>query len=127
MTKIKPSFAPAIIWFIISTILLTLPGSDIPKAGWLDKIYFDKIVHVGMFALLSVLWCFALLKKTSDRKKLRQWFLSVAIIWIIYGIAMEFVQRYFIPGRSFDINDMIADAAGATAGLIFSTRYFIKK
>jgi VanZ family protein len=127
LTKIKPSFAPAIIWFIISTILLTLPGSDIPKAGWLDKIYFDKIVHVGMFALLSVLWCFALLKKTSDRKKLRQWFLSVAIIWIIYGIAMEFVQRYFIPGRSFDINDMIADAAGATAGLIFSTRYFIKK
>lgn len=127
MIKIKPSFTLAIIWFIISTILLTLPGSDIPKAGWLDKIHFDKIVHIGMFALLSLLWCFALLKKTSDKKKLRQWFLSVTVIWIVYGIAMEFVQRYFIPGRSFDINDMIADAAGAIAGLIFSTRYFIKK
>ena len=43
--KLKQSFIafiPAIAWFITSFILLTLPGSDIPKYNFLEKIYFDK-------------------------------------------------------------------------------------
>ena len=34
-----------------------LPGSDMPKVGWLDKIYFDKWVHIGMFGVLTFLFC----------------------------------------------------------------------
>jgi len=39
-----------------------------------------------------------------------------------YGIVMEIVQHYFIPFRSFDIGDMIADSIGAIAGYFISVR-----
>ncbi|MGZ8557770.1 MAG: hypothetical protein ACXWWC_05535, partial [Chitinophagaceae bacterium] len=50
-------FLPAIGWFIISVILLTLPGSAFPDDGWLDKLWLDKWVHVGMFAIMTILFC----------------------------------------------------------------------
>ncbi|MDP4263926.1 MAG: VanZ family protein [Bacteroidota bacterium] len=129
MKKSSLSLTPAIGWFIVSTILLTLPGSDIPQEDWLDKIWFDKWVHIGMFAIMTVLWCrsWHSLKTNISPQKLRRSFIIIGIIWIAYGIGMEFVQKYFIPNRSFDIGDMVADAAGCVAGFLFSTRRYIKK
>jgi VanZ family protein len=108
----------AISWLIISTILLTLPGTDFPKEDWLDKIWFDKWVHIGMFSLLTWLWCCAFPEKNGIT------FYLLGSSCLLYGIIIEFVQRYFIVNRSFDIGDIIADAAGVTMGLlIFFRRY----
>lgn len=114
---------PAILWLLISTILLTLPGSAFPKENWLTWIQFDKWIHFGMFALMVFLFCYGFYKRDSNTRK---HFLAIAIIGIAYGIAMEFVQKYWVPNRSFDIGDILADAAGGLAGLWFSRRY-IKK
>jgi VanZ family protein len=123
------SLVPAIGWFIVSFILLTLPGSDIPQEDWLDKIWFDKWVHIGMFGILTVLWCrsLSLIRPNFDSKKLKQAFIIIGLIGLGYGVAMEFVQKYFIPNRSFDISDMAADGIGCLLGVIFSTRKYIKK
>jgi VanZ family protein len=40
---------------------------------------------------------------------------------------MEFVQHYFIPNRSFDLGDIIADGAGSGLGGFLSVRLYIKK
>ncbi|HEY1872672.1 MAG TPA: hypothetical protein VGG71_16540 [Chitinophagaceae bacterium] len=40
---------------------------------------------------------------------------------------MEFVQKYFIPNRSFDVTDMIADGIGSVMGVIIFSKMFIKK
>lgn len=117
----------ATLWFIISVVLLTLPGSDLPQENWLNTIYFDKWVHIGMFALLVFLWCWALSKKNLESPGLKIIFLRIAVAAIVYGILMEFVQRYFIPGRSFDITDMIADSVGASLGFFYSSWRYIKK
>jgi len=53
--------------------------------------------------------------------------MSWAVAGITYGIVMEFIQKYFIPNRSFDIGDIIADAAGSLLGLIYSAWRYIKK
>ncbi len=123
----KISFLLAILWFIISVVLLTLPGSDLPQEKWLDMIYFDKWVHIGMFAILAFLWCWALSKWSWKTIRLRSVFLRITLLAIAYGILMEFVQRDFIAGRSFDITDMIADGAGAFFGFFYSVWRFIKK
>lgn len=125
--KIKPSFIPLICWFIISTILLTLPGSAFPQENWLGKIWFDKWVHIGMFAIMTFLACWAIIpkKKWVDLRKLRQSFLIIGLSCLCYGIIMEFVQKYFIPNRSFDGGDIIADAVGCTIGFIYSAKRFI--
>ena len=127
MKKIKPSFAPAITWSIISVVLLTIPGSAFPKENWLDKIWFDKWVHIGMFAIMVSLWCWAMLKIYSVSKRLRPVFIWIGLLSLSYGIGMEFVQKYFIDNRSFDEGDIIADAVGCSLGVFFSLKRYIKK
>lgn len=117
----------AISWLIISIILLTLPGSAIPKEDWLGKIWIDKWVHIGMFALMVFLWCRVILKKYLLNEKLKIFFFLIAEVCLAYGIGMEFIQKYFIPNRSFDVGDIIADAVGCSIGLLFCIRRYIKK
>jgi hypothetical protein len=129
LKRIKPSLLPAAGWFIISAILFTLPGSAFPKENWLDKIWFDKWVHIGIFTVLVTLCCWGWrsIEKNIIPKKLRKIFITIGIICLLYGIAVEFVQQHFIRNRSFDIGDIIADAMGCAAGVIYSTMRYIKK
>lgn len=120
-------FVPVFIWLIISIILLTLPGSAFPQENWMDKIWMDKWIHVGMFAIMTTLLCWAFYKKGVPAVKRRQYFIIAAFISLGYGIIMEFVQLYFVAHRSFDTGDIIADAAGSFTGLWFSLKRYIKK
>lgn len=122
LSKIKPSFIPAIAWLVISTVLLTIPGSAFPTENWLSKIWFDKWVHIGMFALLSFFWCWGFHKKQTLRSKFPNLFIATGISCLFYGIGMEFVQQYLVANRSFDIGDIIADAAGCLLGVVFSSK-----
>jgi VanZ family protein len=111
-------------WLLLVTILLCLPGGALPKKNWLDKILFDKLVHVFLFAMLNIIW----LRLTIDfrGKRIRLIFITTGIC-LLYGIIMEIIQEYFIPNRSFDVGDIVADAVGCViGGVIFSKRY-IKK
>lgn len=127
MKKIRPSFFPAIAWLIICTVLLILPGSAFPKENWLSEIWFDKWVHIGLFAVMVILFCWGALKKTNEQARLRKHFIVFAILAIAYGAGMEFVQKYFVANRSFDIGDIAADAIGSVIGLLFSVKRCIKK
>jgi VanZ family protein len=69
------------------------------------------------------LWCQYV--SASGGKKIR-YFIQIAIYFFIYGIAMELVQKYLIPNRSFDLKDILADGLGCGVGLLISGRY-IKK
>jgi len=122
-------FAAAIAWLIISIVLLTLPGTAFPTEDWLDKIWFDKWVHIGMFGIMVLLWCLSWksLKQNADRQSLVNAFWTIAAIFLAYGIGMEFIQKYFIPFRSFDVTDIAADAVGSALGAFFSIRKYIKK
>ena len=59
--------------------------------------------------------------------KLKMIFIVITIGWFAYGIGMEFVQKYLVANRSFDIGDIIADGVGCVAGLIYSWRRYIPK
>lgn len=118
-------FTPGIGWLIICTILLTLPGSSFPQEDWLDKIWFDKWVHIGLFAAIVVTWSWGVYKEgIQNPYRLLVW---ITVLAILYGTGMEFVQRYLVVNRSFDGGDIIADAVGAYAGYLYSSKTFIKK
>ena len=120
--KPKPSFLPGIAWLIITTILLIIPGKELPQESW-----FDKWVHIALFSLLVWLWCWGArsIKKQGD--ELRKIFYLLAFLAFLFGTGMEFVQKYFVPFRSFDGGDIIADGVGAALGLFYSTRKYLKK
>ena len=112
-------FIPAIFWFIISLVLLCLPGSNIPKYPFLAVIHADKWVHICMFFLLCFLFCYPFTKSEYPLAKRQNCFLLIALAGIAYGTIMEFVQKYWIPGRSFELLDIAADSAGSLLALVY--------
>lgn len=118
---------PALAWFVLITVLLTIPGNNLPAEDWLDKIYFDKWVHIGLFAILSFLLCWWWYKSQRPIAGWRNAFIYSIFTCIIYGIAMEFVQRYWVSNRSFDVYDIVADSVGSILGGWFSIKRYIKK
>jgi amino acid permease len=119
-------FIPAIAWFIVIFVLVTLPGKDIPKVDLLEEISFDKIVHMGIFGLLVVLFCWPFDKSyIPDVKKLR-YFIIIAFLASAWGYCTELIQKFWTEiGRSYDIFDWIADSLGTLVGYIFSRKNFI--
>jgi VanZ family protein len=120
-------FLPAVVFFIITVILLTLPGSSFPKSHLFDIPFFDKWVHIGLFGMLCFLFSFPVIhfSITDLQKKYRLW--TILILGITYGVLMEFVQKYWVINRSFDEMDMVADAIGCFLALIVSYQWLKRK
>jgi VanZ family protein len=127
LRNFKPSLIPGVIWLIISTVLFCLPGSAFPKETWLEKIWFDKWVHIGIFLVMVFIWSWAFTKKEFQFSRLKMIFLFVTLIALLYGVGMEYIQEYLIPNRDFDLGDIAADAIGCVIGYILSGFRFIKK
>lgn len=106
------SKALVIAWFLIMNILFFLPGSALSKEHWLASIHIDKWAHIGLFAILIFLFCSAFNFKLP--KKL--WMILAAAI--VYGFLVEVVQKLWVPNRSFDMYDVLADTAGSILGLV---------
>ena len=112
---------PSIAWFTIILYLLTLPGSDLPKIGWMDYIYGDKLIHMGLFFMLTFLFFWGIVSTKPGLFSKKTIFI-IALFGLAYGIAMEFVQKYWIPNRSFDVWDILADGVGSFLPLLFIGR-----
>ncbi|MEO8769436.1 MAG: VanZ family protein [Ferruginibacter sp.] len=128
--KIK-NFIPGIAWFFVVLTLVTLPGEDIPQPSgwfeWVNLIQFDKIVHIGIFCLLSFLFIRPIARSSSFSPKEKwSYFLKISLAVCIWGLTTELIQKFYIPTRSFDLVDWTADSIGALASLLFSRKVFAK-
>ena len=123
MTNSFKTFVWVIFEFVLIFILLSMTSSGEPGTGWLSYLlelpYADKVIHVGLFGSLA-LSLFSHLEQYSNIsfRSTRTKALSL-IACILYGIGMEFYQKYFVPSRSLDVIDMLADAMGALLALPF--------
>jgi len=92
-----------------------MPGSTLPETRGLFSIpYLDKIIHTIIFAIFVAVWCYYFSKKSFSPQKLRVVFFYVFLFAAFNGISVEFIQKYYIPNRSFDEVDIIADLLGAS-------------
>ncbi|TCJ14076.1 hypothetical protein EPD60_08675 [Flaviaesturariibacter flavus] len=105
------------LYFGLCCYLFLLPGDALPKENWLDRIFFDKWVHIGLFGLLALLCCWCLQNVGPRAGRI----LLAALC--CYGMLVEVVQGLWVPHRSFDLWDFVADAAGAAAGLWLWKRF----
>ncbi|HMG89861.1 MAG TPA: VanZ family protein [Chryseolinea sp.] len=116
------TFWPAAISLIGATVLFCLPGDEFPEKSWFDKIYLDKWVHVGLFAVLVLLWSLPLLHKIKIHSRLQKALVWTAVAFVVYGIIIELIQGRFIPHRTFGVDDMVADAIGCGLGFFLANR-----
>ena len=114
----------AIIWLLTITTLLCIPGTKFPKITWQDKIWLDKWVHIFLFMILVILWSKAYSHTKNTHSDVRKILFKIMVVGCLYGILMEIVQKYFIPFRSFDLGDIIADGIGCVAGYFFAIKRF---
>ena len=103
---------------VIVFILLSLPGNSFhTQSKWFGNFPIDKLVHVCLFGSLSFSFFFHFERTNYRHLKTVRAKAIVLIFCIVYGIGMEFYQKYFVPTRGFEVNDMVADAVGAILAL----------
>ncbi|RPD40142.1 VanZ family protein [Chitinophaga barathri] len=112
-------YLPAMGWIVLILFLCTLPGSAIPQISAFDKLHIDKVVHFLLFGVTVLLLAYGYYKQKGE---ISNWSLfSLVVMVTLYGLAIEFIQRYLVANRSFDMYDLLADGLGAVAGaLVFS-------
>jgi VanZ family protein len=115
-------FIPAAIWFLIVLALMCTPRKDLPDTDLLKIKLFDKAVHLACFAILVWLFYYPLLKTPYSTASKLNYLTRLTHAAIVWGITTELIQRYFIPGRSFDLFDWLADSLGAIAACIVLKR-----
>ena len=102
-----------LLWTLIIGILLAMPGSMLPSESHFSIPQFDKVVHISLFGGFVFLWNLYLSGRPIPIPRLLSLFFFIFLIAEAYGIGMEYVQKYYIPGRDFDEADIIADLIGA--------------
>ncbi len=121
---------PAFIWLLIIVVLLSLPGSSLPSKTWMSKIQLDKWIHTFVFFVLTILLCLPLWYKPKSIVKpvyFNQCTIFATLLSIAVGVIMEYIQKYYIPNRSFEVWDIVADSAGSILGFLFCFWQYKKK
>ena len=75
----------------------------------------DKLAHASGYVVLGALLARAVAKGLFRPLSAVAACVSVAIA-VLYGASDE-LHQYFVPGRSADLRDLLADAVGAVVGV----------
>lgn len=120
-------FIPAIVWFLIVLVLICLPGYDLPRSqDWMHKLYLDKWIHTTIFGTLALLFMFPIGRSGLPTTEKKRYFIKICISVFLWGITTELIQKYFIPGRAYEIADWTADGIGAVIAMLICRNKFSK-
>ena len=118
---------PGIAWFFLVLVLICLPGSNIPTVEtWLNDIYFDKWFHAGLFAVLTFLFIYPVTRLSLSWQVKKNTVVKIAMAACIWALTTEFIQKYFIPDRHFDIFDWAADSLGILIAYTWCSKKYLK-
>jgi VanZ family protein len=106
----------SITWSIVILILCSIPGNDLPKAGFINIPHFDKLVHFGFFIVLQTI--IILETRVTNSVKIQIWIIS-ALLCLLFGISIELLQGFVFTSRSMSIFDFFADTAGVLLAIPF--------
>ena len=115
MPENRKRWIAPILWGLLLIALSLMPGGQ-GNLFLFGIPHIDKIGHFGIYAV----WCFLILyawkgnSQLSENKRLWITFLLAALT----GVLLEFGQSTITMGRSFEVPDMMANAAGSLVGVI---------
>jgi VanZ family protein len=103
----------ALLWTVIILVLCWTPQIYLPvderPDSWKIILHLDKVVHLGIFAVFSVLWLRAL---PGGKRR----FFVVAIAGLVLAVVTEVVQNVPIIQREGEVQDAVADFSGVLLG-----------
>lgn len=98
-----------LLWILIILGVSLTPGNQVPE---INLPHLDKIGHTIFYAILALLGCEAFARPG----RVWQAFAVSFVLAVLYGGLLELSQAAFVQGRSAEMADLFADAAGALAG-----------
>ncbi|HET8723394.1 MAG TPA: VanZ family protein [Anaeromyxobacteraceae bacterium] len=119
MKRVAVAFAPAALY---AAVIFALSAQAHPLP-FLPQGFFthDKLLHLLEYAVLGALLAPALrLAGMSPRGAL----LAAAILGSLYGATDELHQA-FVPGRTADVLDWVADTLGAGLGALLGSATYV--
>ena len=111
----------AIAWAGLIFYLSSQPGIDTP-------LLFpgqDKLFHLIAYAVLGF-FVMGSVRPSASGHHTRQQIWLVVLLVMFYGISDE-IHQYFVPGRSSEVLDALADALGGLLGvwvMVYLVRVF---
>lgn len=107
----------AYICSVLILIACLMPGSSFPTVD-VQWVSFDKFVHLVMY--VALMWTLAYgFKYQTKYPQLQQMHLFYGLlISCVYGALIELLQWALTPDRAAELWDFVADAVGATLGLV---------
>ncbi|BDD02771.1 hypothetical protein AUTU_02540 [Aureibacter tunicatorum] len=102
-------------WALVILFLTLIPGQHLPEMVSWNLLATDKLAHSFVFMILTLLAIIGFLKQgVYPWLKQRAEWVAVAGAFV-YGGFIELMQS-FIPNRSFEFQDMIANGIGCLLG-----------
>ncbi|MFT5055366.1 MAG: glycopeptide antibiotics resistance protein [Pseudoalteromonas distincta] len=118
--QLKRALFVAIAWTALIASSCLMPASAF-KAFTFDSIFqLDKILHLTLYYVFIVLW--SLVSKVIT---VRQKYVLL-IVGIAYGVLIEVLQAAMSLGRSYELDDIIANTIGCVLGVL-SISYIKRK
>ncbi len=109
---------PAFVGFLIFTVTCLIRSDDVfqlpPVMAW------DKVAHFGMFFALSAVSLFDYYRLHNGRPGMSRWVFWGFVLPVIYGAAIELMQKYFFRSRSAELADFLADLLGSLTALLIA-------
>jgi len=95
-----------------------MPSGNIPKTKLLNIPHIDKLIHFGLFFVLSLLLDFGF-RKQPLKSFMRENHYTISLLFcVIFGVGTELLQLVFTSqGRSGTMLDFMANFSGTLAGL----------
>ncbi|MBM4088883.1 MAG: hypothetical protein FJ276_05545 [Planctomycetes bacterium] len=115
MTRMSQAAWARVAWTALAVYGAALfLGTHLPNFATGPARYNDKAAHFLGYFILAFLaaWAWSMRRRLTTRAML---LMAAAIS--AYGAVDEWTQR-FVPGRSADVRDWLADTLGTVAGLL---------
>jgi len=125
MIRLSLPYAAATLLYCVFLFMLSAQ-SDPPKPDLgFDIPGLDKIAHAVLYGGLATVLSLGLYRSNKRIGPRPQFYLPIAFA-ILYGLFDE-IHQLFVPERTFEVLDLVADAVGATVAQLLICGVVLKR
>ena len=107
-----------IVWTLLILQLCLMPGENLPSTSFLSFKGADKLLHFTLYFVLLIFVGRGLVNYFDSSYSSNRIIVIAFLYCLFLGVGIEFLQSIFVPGRSGDFFDVLANATGASVGVV---------
>lgn len=109
------------VWFLFASaytiFVFVISLVKINKSVDIKISNFDKLVHIGIYFVFTLIWFMSFFKKDVKVLFFKS-LIKASILAFVTGVVIEFLQDLNPNARSGDVNDVIANTMGILLAIL---------